>query len=93
MEDSGITHTQKARMSRSRVKVMLIAFFDQKGLVHHEFMPDGQTVNQTFYKQVLDRLHRRVRRCRRARLAERTWLLHHDNAPAHTALSVRQFLA
>ena len=89
----GSPRPKKARMSRSRVKVMLIAFFDQKGLVHHEFVPDGQTVNQTFYKQVLDRLHRRVRRCRRARWAERTWLLHHDNAPAHTALSVRQFLA
>ena len=23
----------------------------------------------------------------------KTWLLHHDNAPAHTALSIRKFLA
>ena len=24
---------------------------------------------------------------------DKTWLLHHDNAPAHIALSIRQFLA
>jgi len=25
--------------------------------------------------------------------ANNSWILHHDNAPAHTALSVREFLA
>lgn len=84
---------KKARMSKSKIKVMLTAFFDQKGLVHHEFVPEGQTVNQHFYQQVLNRLHDRVRRSRRALWRDKSWLLHHDNAPAHTALSVRQFLA
>ena len=28
---------KKAHMSKSKIKVMLIAFFDQKGMVHHEF--------------------------------------------------------
>ena len=37
---------KKARMSKSKIKVMLIAFFDLKGLVHHEFVPEGKTVNQ-----------------------------------------------
>jgi hypothetical protein len=26
-------------------------------------------------------------------LANNSWILHHDNAPAHMALSVREFLA
>ena len=30
---------------------------------------------------------------RRELWASNTWILHHDNAPAHAALSVRQFLA
>ena len=34
-----------------------VTFFDKKGLFHHEFVPEGQTVNQHFYKQVLSRLH------------------------------------
>lgn len=83
---------KKARMSKSKIKVMLITFFDQRGLVHHEFVPEGQTVNQHFYKEVLGRLYERVRRCRRNLWENQSWLLHHDNAPAHTALSVRRFL-
>ncbi len=34
------------------VKTMLIAFFDSKGLMHHENVPFGQTVNATFYLSV-----------------------------------------
>ena len=50
----------------------------------------GETVNQTFYKDVLERLQKRVQRVRRD-IAD-DWVLHHDNAPAHTALSIREFL-
>ena len=83
---------KKARMQRSQVKVMLITFFDHQGMVHHEFVPKGQTVNQHFYKEVLTRLVNKIRQKRRASWAGKTWILHHDNAPAHTALSVKQFL-
>lgn len=31
--------------------MMLIAFFDSKGLIHHKFVPSGQTVNAAFYLQ------------------------------------------
>lgn len=41
---------KKAHMTKSKIKVMLIAFFDQRGEVHHEFVPQGQTVNQQFYR-------------------------------------------
>ena len=60
----GSPRPKKVRMSKSKIKVMLIAFFDRKRLVHHEFVPEGQTVNQQFYKEVLGRLHDRVRRSR-----------------------------
>ena len=90
---AGSPRPKKARMSRSRVKVMLIVFFDNKGLVHHEFVPQGQTVNQHFYKEVLSRLIARIRRSMRDLWENNRWILHHDNAPAHNALSIRQFLA
>ena len=57
MEDRRIPRPKKMRMLKSKIKVMLIAFFDQKGLVHHEFVSKGETVNQYFYQQVLIRLH------------------------------------
>ncbi len=34
---------------------MLILFFDSKRCKYHEYVPEGQTVNATFYVQVLDR--------------------------------------
>ena len=51
----------------------------------------GQTINHAFYKDVLERLRKRVQRVR-TDIAD-DWALHHDNAPAHTALSIREFLA
>ena len=43
---------------------MLICFFDQKGIVHKEFVPPGHTVNAAFYVEVLKRLRENVRRKR-----------------------------
>ena len=83
---------KKAGMQRLQVKVMLITFFDHQGMVHHEFVPQGQTVNQHFYKEVLTRLVNKICQKRRDSWARKTWILHLDNAPAHTALSVKQFL-
>ena len=54
-------------------------------------MPPGQTVNQTFYLQVLERLRNRIVRVRRE--IANMWFLHHDNAPSHTSFAVREFLA
>jgi transposase len=39
------------------------------------------------------RLREGMRRKRPALWASNDWLIHHDNAPAHTALSVQLFLA
>jgi hypothetical protein len=78
-------------MSKSRVKTMLIVFFDAKGVVHKEFVPQGQTVNAAYYMDVLERLRKRVIRVRKNIAA--TFVLHLDNAPSHTSLRVREFLA
>ena len=83
----------KARQSKSKVKVLLITFFDVSGIVHSEFLPQGQTINQQVYKEILRLLLRSVREKRRELRQDKSWLLHHANAPAHKALSIRQFLA
>ena len=54
----------KARMSRSKIKMMLAVFFDWKRIVHHEFLPRGQMVNKQLYQEVLARLRGAVRRKR-----------------------------
>ena len=81
---------KKARMSKSKIKSMLIYFFfDSQGIVHMEFVPPGQSVNQTFYREVLERLRKRVARVRPG--TARTWMLHNDNAPCHTAVPINEF--
>jgi histone-lysine N-methyltransferase SETMAR len=83
---------KKARTSRSQVKTMLVCFFDHMGIVHYEFIAQGQTVNQQCYLEVLTRLQESVRR-KRPGIWPDKWILHHDNAPAHDALRVCRFLA
>jgi hypothetical protein len=39
-----LTRTEKERQVKSKVKNMLIIFFDNKGNVHNEFFLVGQTV-------------------------------------------------
>ena len=60
--------------------------------MHREFLPEGKTVNAEFYKGVMDRLLKRIQRVRPATFCSRDFFLLHDNAPAHKAESIRQFL-
>ena len=53
----------------------------------------GQTVNHTVYKKILWRLVRSVHDKRQSLWEAHAWALHHNNTPAHTALSICQFLA
>jgi histone-lysine N-methyltransferase SETMAR len=72
---------------------MLIAFFDMEGLVHHESLPQRQTMNQTVYITVLQCLRDAVRQKRPHKWSSGTWRLHYDNVPCYVALSIREFLA
>lgn len=82
----------KCRAEKSKVKTMLIAFFDKDGMIHKEFVPAGQTVNATFYLEVLKRLLLRIRRVRPQKYQTGKWMLLHDNAPSHTSIMVQQYL-
>ena len=74
------------------MKVMLIVFFYWKGIVHYEFVPRGGRANKEFYLNVLKRLREAVRRKRPEAWTNNTWMLHHDNAPAHASLLICEFL-
>jgi len=39
---------KKVRLQKSKVKTMLVCFYDSKGIIHHEFVPEGQTVTGNF---------------------------------------------
>ena len=51
---------KKPRRFQSKKKVMLTVFIDYRGVVYHEFLPEGQTVNKEYYLGVMRRLHEAI---------------------------------
>ena len=57
----------------------------------YEFLPEGHTVKKEYYKLFAVCLKKYVKT---PEIVEnQSWLLHHDNAIAHTSLLIRNFLA
>jgi hypothetical protein len=59
--------------------------------VNKEFVPERKTVNAEFYKEVMNRLLKRIQRVRPAAFCSRDFFLLHHNTPAHKAARVCQF--
>ena len=92
VEVSDVTEAEESK-TKSKIKVMLIMFFDVRSIVHSGFLPQGQTINQQVHKEILWLLLRSVHEKRRELGQDKSWLLHHNNAPAQNAQHIRQFLA
>ncbi|KAJ8944076.1 hypothetical protein NQ318_005986 [Aromia moschata] len=75
------------------VKTIIIAIFDIRGIVYVHWIPEDQTVDQHYYIEVLTVLRERARRRRPDLWKTKSWKIHQDNAPAHSALSVKAFIA
>ena len=58
---------KKARLSKSKFELMMIVFFYIRGIVHIEWVPEGRTVNQVYYQEILITCRERVRRRRRVK--------------------------
>jgi hypothetical protein len=80
-------------MSKFKFKTMLSCFFNSRGIIHFEFVPEVTAIKQTFYVEVLERLIGAVRRKRGKLQRDRSLILHHDNASAHSSLRESQFSA
>lgn len=74
-------------------KVMLSCWWDWKGVVFFELLPEGQTINTEVYCRQLDDLKAAVA-TKRPELANRKGVaFQHDNARPHTSLASRLKLA
>ena len=90
MDEQNIPQTQKSSPSSIQNQDAAHSFFYASGVVHHDYLPEGSTVNQTYYNEVLKRLRDAIRRKRPKLRRSGDWFFHHDNAPA---LRTREFLA
>jgi hypothetical protein len=55
-----ITKAKKCRLQKSKIKTMLITFFDKQAVIHKELVPERQRVTSVFYVQVIGRLLKRT---------------------------------
>jgi len=84
---------KKLRFQKSHVKTMLVIFFNWQGVIHKEFVPEGETINAVYYKGVMERLLNRIQRVRLGMCESGDWFLLHNNAPSHNMTIIKQFLA
>jgi histone-lysine N-methyltransferase SETMAR len=81
----------KARVHATRTKTMVLAFFDSKGMVYNNYVPNGQTVNKEYVIKALQEFLRKLRK-KRPELVDGEWFLHWDNARVHSAKAVQEYL-
>ena len=86
------SYLKKSRLQKSKVKTLLIVFYNNKGIIHKEFVPVRQTIYASFYQAVLNRLLQWIPRVRSEFHRTGKWILLIDNATAHSQIRVRQFL-
>jgi len=82
----------KAKVHASRTKQMVMAFFDNKGLIYTHIVPRGSTINANYIVKVLGIFIKTFKK-KRPIMAEQEWFFHWDNAPVHTAAVVQNWLA
>ncbi len=84
----------KAKNHASRMKqmVMVMAFFDSRGMVHTNYVPRGKTVNADYIIGTVQKFLKALK-AKRPELVPEECFLHWDNAPVYTAQKVQQFLA
>ncbi len=84
------------RRLRSKIKSMLILFFDRRGIIHHKFFrptPKARGINGERYLAILKRLRARITCVKPETFEEDSWVLHQDNAPPHNCTLVSEWLA
>ncbi len=84
---------QIPRRPRAGAKVLMVPFFDSRGLVHREYFSDVN-MNQDLFYALLKRVKTSIetRRGRRVRENLSEYLLHMDNAGPHRSLLVRGYM-
>ena len=86
----GQPSTSTAKTDRFGKKALLCVWWDQKGVVYHELLKPGETVNTNRYRQQMINLNHALieKRPEWARRHGKVILLH-DNAPPHKAKLVQ----
>ena len=84
-------HLYRGKRARYPISMHMI-FFYRDSLVYDHAVPRHTTVTSSYYSNVLRSSLLRHLRMKRPGKVETGWVLHHDNAPAHTARLTQECL-
>lgn len=86
----GEASTSTAKPDRFGKKTMLCVWWDQRGVVYHELLKPGETVNaQRYRQQIINLNHALIEKRPEWATRHGKVILLHDNAPSHTAKDVK----
>ena len=74
------------------IKLLMITFFDNTGMIYMHWIPTGQTVNKEYYVKILREFKERFHRKRPALFKSGQWHFHQDNALVHNSILVKDYL-
>jgi hypothetical protein len=72
----------KAKVHATGIKHMVLAFFDNKGLIYTNYVPQGNTVYAKYITEALGEFLE-IFKQKRLEMAARDWCSHWDNAPIY----------
>ena len=90
METSRRSKTEKSTSSSVKCEGFVHSFLGLQWRGDHEFLIQCRTV---YYLEVMRPLHEAIRQKRTELWKNQSYILHHDNATAHTSMLGRTFLA
>ncbi len=89
----GASRAANVRRQKSKMKSLLITFFNSKSLLHHKFIPLRQMITSTVYLAVMKCLMRHICQVWPEYRKAGCWSLLRDNAPAHTTTIPMRYYA
>jgi hypothetical protein len=81
----------EARVQASRIKQVILAFFDSKGLVYSHIVARGVLINTNCIVKVLGLFMKQLKKKRPAMVAQQWWF-HRDTALVHTVAVVQELV-
>ena len=93
METARKAKTEKSTLCSVKCEGFAHRFLPLQWRVRHEFVPQGCSVTKEYYHEVERRLREEILQKRTELWKNQSWIVHHDNAPAHTLMAVCKFLA
>ncbi len=87
----GVPPPKKAKVVTSPKKSMLVAFFDNQGMIYRSYVPQGRTINSELYVGILTNFLSHLCRKRSAKFYG-GWLFHQDNAHPNVSQYTKDFM-